>query len=172
MNAPFTPWNPDPRAVAKVRDVLPLPKTCPCCSAEVQIVPNEKIFGRSYGKWPWIVFCFNCRASTSLHPFTGIPMGIMADKPTREARMRAKDAFNTLWLDPGHNRRGLTRRGAYSWLAFVMGIKVEQCHIGWFTREQAEQVVAIIDRHGALGKDQLQLNLENRIALLSTKGKS
>jgi hypothetical protein len=133
------PWNPSRRATARVKNPLPLPPCCPHCSGAVEIVNNREIYGREYGEWPWALLCRGCHAYVGLHPFTGIPLGTLADCPMRAARRRAKDAFNPLWQNGQ-----MTRGDAYVWLANRLGIpRVEECHIGWFDIATCERVVDV-----------------------------
>lgn len=136
-----TPWNPSRTATARVTNPLPQPTTCHYCSGKVSIVNNDKIYGSSYGEWPWAFLCDGCGAYVGLHPFTSIPLGTLADAPTREARKRAKDAFNPLW-----RTRLMTRREAYAWLAKMLGINVDECHIGWFDEATCKRVVEVVKR--------------------------
>lgn len=140
MNETRTPWNPSRRAIARVKNPLPAPSTCPHCqSSEVEIVRNAEIYGRDYGEWPWAFLCRGCRAYVGMRPFTGIPLGALADAPTREARKKAKAAFNPLW-----ESGSMSRSEAYAWLANRLGIsRVEECHIGWFDVAQCDRVLAI-----------------------------
>jgi len=134
---PVTPSNPSRRAVARVLNPLPVPDRCPHCASKVFIDTNALIYGRPFGEWPWALMCTGCDSYVGLHPFTGIPLGTLATKPMRDARKRAKDAFNPLWQDGG-----MTRTEAYAWLAGELGIaEVEKCHIGWFDVKQCEAVV-------------------------------
>ena len=135
-----TPLNPSRKATARVKNPLPVPTACNCCGAPVELVPNSAIYGRAYGDWPWAYLCNGCGAYVGLHPFTAIPLGTLADAPMREARKRAKAAFNPLWQNGQ-----MTRSDAYAWLAGAMGIAdKEQCHIGWFDAAQCNQVVSVI----------------------------
>lgn len=100
---------------------------------------NAEIYGRDYGEWPWAFLCRGCRAYVGMHPFTGIPLGTLADAATREARKKAKAAFNPLW-----GSGGMSRSEAYAWMAKQLGIeRTEECHIGWFDVAQCNRVVAI-----------------------------
>ncbi len=134
---PVTPWNPSRRALARVKNPIPVPDKCPHCGSPVFIDSNAIIYGKEYGEWPWALMCTGCDSYVGLHPFTGIPLGTLATKPIREARKRAKAVFNPLWQEDG-----LSRDEAYAWLATVMGIEdVEKCHIGWFDVKQCEAVI-------------------------------
>lgn len=142
---PVTPWNPSRRAVAKVKNPLPVPDRCPHCRGACSIVPNSQIYGRPYGEWPWAVLCSGCRAYVGLHPYTGIPLGTLATAAIRDARRRAKDLFNPLWRDGA-----MTRTEAYAWLAQAMGIaNVEYCHIAWFDVAECERAITVINARTA-----------------------
>lgn len=137
----LSPWNPSRRAIARVKSPLPWPSSCNCCGGPVECVRNSTIYGRDYGDWPWLFVCQSCRAYVGLHPFTGIPLGTLADGPTREARKKAKAAFNPLWED-GH----MSRSNAYGWLAGRLGmVDMNQCHIGWFSVETCNEVIAVCE---------------------------
>lgn len=137
---PVTPWNPSRVATARVKNPLPVPTECPHCGECCGIVNNAEIYGREYGTWPWAVLCSGCGAYVGLHPFTGIPLGTLATAPIRDARRRAKAAFNPLW-----EQCGMTRSGAYAWLADALGItNVEECHIGWFDVDRCNAVIAAV----------------------------
>lgn len=135
------PWsNPSIKAISRVLNPLPKPTRCNCCGGEVRLVENVEIYGKHYGEWPYAFLCQNqkCRAYVGLHPFTDIPLGTLADSPTREARASVKVRFNRIWQE-GH----MTREDAYIWLAGELKIRKPACHIGWFDKSmclRAEQV--------------------------------
>ncbi|KUE88916.1 hypothetical protein ASL20_09855 [Cupriavidus necator] len=140
-SAAETPWNPSRRATARVKNPLPALIHCPYCSAPVDVESNAEIYGREYGDWPWAYRCAgkNCHAYVGLHPFTNIPLGTLADAPTREACKRAKAAFYPLWQSGS-----MTRDEAYVWLAGALGIAIsEECHIGWFDVQTCQRVMAM-----------------------------
>lgn len=60
-----------------------------------------------------------------------------ADDQTRQARHAAHAIFDPLW-----QRAGLSKGEAYKQLADYMGLTQKQAHIGRFTKEQCEQVLA------------------------------
>lgn len=139
-----SPWNPSVTATVRAANPLPIPSQCPCCgSSKVECVHHTMVYGREYRDWPWMLRCGTCRATVGLHPFTNIPLGTLATKAIRDARMRAKDAFNPLW-----HGGGMGRSEAYAWLAKKLGIaRVEECHIGWFDVQQCEQVIEACEAH-------------------------
>lgn len=132
-----TPWNPSRKATVRVKAPLPIPCDCIRCNSvnSVNIVSNEVIYGTTRGEWHWAYICNACGAYTGLHDFTNIPLGTLADEPTRKARTLAKKAFNPLW-----EQHWMTRSEAYSWLSDNLGIKgKDQCHIGWMEVDQCKQ---------------------------------
>ena len=123
-----------PLAVSRVKDPLPKPETCPCCGGQVELVPNEQIYGRPYGDWPYAYACVDCDAYVGVHPETLIPLGTLADSTLRNQRRLAKAAFEPIWRQKGSHR--MPRSQAYIWLALRMGIPTSECHFAWFDAER------------------------------------
>jgi hypothetical protein len=138
----------DPKAIKRVANPLPVPAMCPHCAGRIRLMSNAVIYnGKEYGKWPYTYICqkAGCRAYVGCHPNTFIPLGTLATAPMRDARKKAKAAFNPLW-ESGQ----MTRSQAYTWLATQLGIKnKEECHIGWFDVEQCRRVVQVCNQHMA-----------------------
>jgi hypothetical protein len=64
----------------------------------------------------------------------------LATPEIREARKRAKAAFQPLW-----ESKTMTRTEAYAWLASAMGItNIDECHIGWFDVQQCNRVANLV----------------------------
>lgn len=137
------PWNPSRKATARVKDPLPAPKTCRYCEGVVEIMSHERVYGRDYSDWPWLYRCVECDASVGMHPFTNIPLGVLADQSLRKTRMRVKAIFKGVCL------QFPSRSDAYAALADAMGIPVGECHFGWFTEErcvQAEAALSVMEK--------------------------
>lgn len=133
----------DPESEERVLDKLPVPKECHYCGGDVRLVNNKEIYGgQSYGVWPLAYLCGKCKAYVGVHRNTHIPMGYLADGPTREARIQAKNAFNPMWIN-----HGMRRTEAYKWLADKMGILKEQCHIGMFDVESCNEVIKHVQEY-------------------------
>ncbi len=140
MTMQRTPWNPSRRAIARVKNPLPAPTRCPYCQAHVSIANNSEIYGKPYGEWPWLYLCGDrqCRAYVGMHPLTDIPLGTLADGPTRQARGNAKAVFNPIWQSGR-----MTRTKAYHWLAEQLGIaNVDECHFGWMDVQTCQRAAS------------------------------
>ncbi|RKS59505.1 MULTISPECIES: zinc-finger-containing protein [Photorhabdus] len=122
-----TPWNPCQKAIQRVKDPLPIPTECHYCNGDVTIAHHENVFGKAYSKWPWLYICTECRAYVGMHPFTDIPLGTLADKATRNARMSGHRHFEEM-----RDKIGFERTDAYKFLAKRLGINFRKCHFGWF----------------------------------------
>ncbi|WLG64812.1 zinc-finger-containing protein [Pseudomonas sp. FP1762] len=132
------------RALKRVKNPIPAPADCRYCGDDVHLVCNSEIYrGRSFGDWPYAYLCRGCRAYVGLHPQTDIPLGTLADDKLRVLRNRSKAAFHD------HMKKaGMTRTGAYQWLAEKMGIDVGVCHFGWFDHAECLAAESIVEQSG------------------------
>lgn len=128
-------------AFKRVLNPLPVPHICPYCEGDVSCVNNAVIYGTSYGRWPYMYLCEDCKAYVGLHPETNIPLGTLADRLLREARKVSKNLFTSKLMEPPSN---MTRSEAYVYLASKMNIEAAKCHFAWFDIKQCEQVIAIL----------------------------
>lgn len=122
----------------------PSPPWCRPCQQEATLhLTSTHLYGRDYGPvWE----CGGCRARVTCHPSSTAPLGRLSDARTRELRRRAHAAFDPLWQ--GKIRRDgcsktKARNAAYAWLAALLGIPVEKCHISWMSTEELERTIAI-----------------------------
>jgi ssDNA-binding Zn-finger/Zn-ribbon topoisomerase 1 len=79
-----------------------------------------------------------CDGAIGMHR-NGKPLGIPADKATRQARIAAHAAFDLIWQ---HDERPQARRRAYRWLQHALKLSEDDAHIGNFTIEQCHALVA------------------------------
>lgn len=96
----------------------------------------------------WICTIKTCNARCGEHAAKG---GFMAAKETRDARMAAHAAFDSLWKE-GSSKRFRSRGGAYQWLSEVMKMHQNDCHIGFMTAEKCRQVVNHVQHYLKNGK--------------------
>ena len=115
---------------------------CPDCGNKLRLKLSKHGWFYSCETWP------ACDCTHGCHQASGKPLGIPADKETRQWRVKAHKAFDRLWK----GRRG-QRQKMYYWLAESMGIvdsngrpNPRKCHIGRFNSEQCKQVCKLAER--------------------------
>ncbi len=114
-----------------------LKNACPECKSDM-ILRNSK-YGLFYG-------CVNypkCQSTHGAHntgKLQGEPLGIPADKETKEWRIKAHNVFDKLW-----KKNGLKRTEAYSLLQMIMGMEPEDAHIGKFNIRQCKKVIKLLE---------------------------
>ena len=119
------------KALKRVKHPSPKIHECDYCGGDVKIANNKEVYGRSYGKWPYVYLCECCNSYVGIHPDTDIPLGTLADSALREKRRRSKGVFMG-WV----KRSGLSLNSAYAVLAEGIGIEVPACHFGMFNEDQ------------------------------------
>jgi hypothetical protein len=120
------------RYVGKFDEEIITASICPYCLEKPELVDSKTIYGKSYGM---MHLCRPCNAYVGCYKGSDVPLGRLADKDLREAKMAAHKAFDPVWKDGG-----MSRREAYQWLASQLDIPEEFCHIGMFDKEICEDV--------------------------------
>jgi hypothetical protein len=121
--------------------------TCPYCGVLARLETGAAMYPHRpdlSGVYVWT--CRPCFARVGCHPDTKIPLGSMANKELRSARIAAHEAFDVHWARKGALSRGgwkPRRSDAYLWLADRLGIAYEQCHIGSFDLATCQRVILI-----------------------------
>jgi hypothetical protein len=77
-----------------------------------------------------------CNAAHGAHRDTGKPLGVPADAETKRARIRAHDAFDTLW-----KTGRMTRPEAYRWMQSTLGLRKDEAHVGMFDTTTCERLI-------------------------------
>lgn len=112
-------------------------KICPYCGKDTAYVDSEVVYRQSYGM---IYLCADCLAWVGVHKGTDNALGRLADKELREWKIKAHAAFDPIW------QTGIMKRGhAYHWLAKMLDIPDEYCHMGYFSVATCKRVVEIIE---------------------------
>jgi len=114
---------------------------CPDCGSRMVLRETQKFRYANSGEPRKFWGCSRfpaCRATHGAHP-DGRPLGIPGDAATKKARMEAHDAFDSLWKSGR-----MTRHQAYRAMQDLMGMSVNEAHIGRFTREQCSKLVALV----------------------------
>jgi ssDNA-binding Zn-finger/Zn-ribbon topoisomerase 1 len=128
-----------PTEVKLMRALWPGERTdlkCPEPGCAGRLVLKESKYGLFYGCEFWPID--RCPGSHGAHP-DGAPLGEPADQATKKARMRAHDAFDRLWKGRG---APMSRTEAYEWVQEAMGMTSEEAHIGRFSLEECDGLIA------------------------------
>lgn len=121
--------------IAKAHDVK-----CPECGAKM-VLRSSPRFQYKNGDDRLFYGCSRfpeCKGTHGADP-TGKPFGVPGDTVTKHARIAAHAAFDELWKPMGAR---LTRSEAYLWMQSKMGLTAAEAHIGSFTVEQCEALMA------------------------------
>ena len=111
---------------------------CPYCGDDAVLTDSAEVYGgRSYGMI-WI--CRPCNAYVGTHKNSPDhePLGRLADAELREWKKMAHAEFDPLW-----KKDGLGRHQAYAWLAGMLDIDRDDCHIGMFDIGMCQKVVQL-----------------------------
>lgn len=115
---------------------------CGECQSPMNLRPSK--YGWFYGcsRFP------ECSGTHGAHK-DGAPLGVPADKVTKQRRIEAHARFDRLWRDGR-----MTRHLAYQVMGYIMELGPDACHIGKMTRAQCE---LLIDRLEGLGENVYEL---------------
>lgn len=116
---------------------------CPYCGGEMIlrdatfVYPNNK----KAVEWGSVWVCEHypkCDSYVGCHDGTTIPLGRPANARLRTLKKEAHKQFDPIW------KSGLVSRDqAYHWLADVLGIPYEECHIGMFDIHLCQKTIGI-----------------------------
>lgn len=108
---------------------------CPECGAGLRL--RDSRYGGFYGcsRYPL------CKCTHGAHP-NGAPLGTPADKPTKQARMRAHDHFDAIW------KRGFvsSRGEAYAWMQKALGLAKDEAHMALFDTPRCEALISAVKK--------------------------
>lgn len=97
--------------------------------------------------WLWVCARYpKCDAYVGCHPGTQDPLGRLADRELRKAKVAAHAAFDRLWrakIEIAKTPRKVARTDGYKWLAKKLGVPLDSCHIGMFDVRTCNKVVEI-----------------------------
>lgn len=110
------------------------PYPCPVCGDKLALKPSKH--GCFYS-------CVNfpaCKGSHGAHP-DGRPLGTPATLEVKLLRQEVHRLFDPVWRAPDAR---MHRTEAYKWLAGLLGITPDECHIGLFGKERCERVIELL----------------------------
>lgn len=138
------------------------PVTC-YCGSPAHLHGNEKRYGRPTGKVPFMYICDRyiaaieegkrppCFGSVGVHP-SGKPLGTIPDEHTKKLRQQVHRVLDKLWQNRPYQQRRGARRNVYTWLARLMDMNAEECHIGNFTAQDCYRALIVIGSNEFQGK--------------------
>lgn len=118
---------------------------CPYCGAEAHLKDASFIYHTTQSKkWGKVWVCDNfpeCNSYVGCHEGTEIPLGRLANERLRTLKKEAHRQFDPIW------KSGLmSRREAYKWLADMLNIPLDECHIGMFDIKMCQKVIHLCKR--------------------------
>lgn len=120
--------------------------TCGYCSLPADLVTGAVIYPYRVELSDRLFYrCKPCEAHVGCHPGTTRPLGGLANKQLRLARVQAHAAFDPLW-----KKGSWPRPKAYRWLADRLGIAPDACHIAHFDLNQCRRTVDVVRTLSAL----------------------
>lgn len=115
----------------------PVPTSCRYCAGEVIFTTNDYLYGRRYGKHPYLYICKNCEASVGVHPNSATPLGTLADAQLKTLRHDAKTLFFQ------YTRfRGMSRSQAYKYLRTRYDLTSNEAHFGMMEAPILKRIIA------------------------------
>ena len=138
------------------------PPYCPYCHKPAINVGGDIVYPHRpdlFGKRFWT--CESCGAYCGCHPGTDKPLGALANKATRRARMEAHEAFDAIWKSGA-----MKRKEAYAWLQARM-YEGHPIHIGESNEEMCRRIIAIIkDLNGQYPKKGWNVGFAMRVGTI------
>ena len=97
-----------------------------CAECNAEMVLRDSKYGLFYGcsRYP------ECKGTHGAHSNSGKPLGIPANKETKQCRIKAHDAFDAYW-----KKWGMKRQEAYKFLQTTMGMNSKEAHISRFNKD-------------------------------------
>jgi hypothetical protein len=95
---------------------------CPYCGNDAEWVDNATVYGKRFGKSYMMWVCRPCDARVGCHQNTQKPLGTLANKELRDARMRVHALIDPLWKS-----KHFSRGRVYNMLSDAFG---EPVHVG------------------------------------------
>lgn len=116
------------------------------CHYEDKLYPYRQDYGPV-----WV--CCGCDAFVGCHKGTAIPLGFLANKAYRDARVYAHSMFDQIW------KNGEMKRGeAYKRMAEILDIPIEHAHISQLSIPQLGKLVRSLEKRKELERQTLTPN--------------
>ncbi len=111
---------------------------CPYCGGTAVLRDGKYVYGdRARGEKLYV--CSNypeCDAYVGVHEGTNIPLGTLAKAELRNKRIRAHRLFDSIWKN-----NLMTKKEAYRWMEYFMGLGRDEGHIAYFSDYRCEELM-------------------------------
>lgn len=114
---------------------------CPYCGRNAVLQKSSYVYGERARDEEYVYVCSafpKCDAYVGVHKGTFKPKGTLANGDLRHKRICAHRIFEKIWLNGI-----MTKKEAYRWLQYRMGLTSEEAHIGYFSDYRCDEVIAI-----------------------------
>ena len=114
--------------------------TCPYCGAHAVLQKGSYVYG-DRSREEYVYVCTNyprCDSYVGVHAGTKRPKGTLADPELRNKRIRAHRVFDQVWKS-----NLMTKKEAYRWMTYKMGITFDMGHIGNFSEYRCDELMRI-----------------------------
>lgn len=114
--------------------------TCPYCGAHAVLQKGSFVYGEK-SKEEYLYVCSNypgCDSYVGVHSGTKIPKGTLANAELRNKRIKTHKIFDQVWKS-----NLMTKKEAYRWMTYVLGLSFEMGHIGKFSEYRCDELINI-----------------------------
>lgn len=119
------------------------PIVCQYCNGFAELVPGDIMYPRRHDlRGKSFYRCTPCDAHVGCHPGGYTPLGSLANKPLRTARIATHKEFDQLW-----HGGAMPRWAAYKWLRSMMDMSRDECHIGLFSESDCTRAIEHVDAY-------------------------
>ena len=126
--------------------------TCPYCGAHAVLRKGSFVYGLK-SKVEYLYVCANypeCDSYVGVHSGTKIPKGTLANSELRNKRIKAHKFLDQVWKN-----NLMTKKEAYRWLAYSMGITFDMGHIAKFSEYRCDELMSLCK--GILERNNIEL---------------
>ena len=113
---------------------------CPYCGAVAVLRKGSFVYGEK-SKEEYLYVCSrypDCDSYVGVHAGTKYPKGTLADSQLRNKRIKTHKVFDLLWKS-----QLMTKKEAYRWIEYVMGLPKDEGHIAYFADYRCDELINI-----------------------------
>ena len=114
--------------------------SCPYCGAHAVLRKGSYVYGENSHE-EYLYVCSNyprCDSYVGVHAGTKNPKGTLANSELRNKRIKTHKIFDSVWKS-----KLMTKKEAYRWRSYKMGLPFEMCHIAKFSEYRCDELINI-----------------------------